>query len=61
MGFSMIFWIVILVILIMVVVNLLSKNQSPNLSAKQILELRYAKGEIDKQEFDRRMDDLGLK
>lgn len=61
MGFMPLFW----VVLIVVVVWALARGNSgrPHMgerpdSPEQILKRRYAAGEIDKEEYDRRLSDL---
>ncbi|MDD2476193.1 MAG: SHOCT domain-containing protein [Dysgonamonadaceae bacterium] len=67
MGFGMGWWWIIGLIIIVVIIWLVVKaiNQSnhttppyDNKSALDILEERYARGEIDKDEFDQRKKDL---
>ena len=61
MGFGMgWFWILFLVVIVLLVVNLAAKKeQNPqSKSAIEILKERYAKGEIDKEEFDQKRKDL---
>lgn len=58
MWFGWVFWIVIIAIIIWLVVNQSNKNkqnyQPPHQeSAMDILKMRYAKGEISKEEFER--------
>ncbi|MBW6516865.1 MAG: SHOCT domain-containing protein [Candidatus Cloacimonetes bacterium] len=62
MGFGWIIGILILVIVIWIVVKALNQNTSNNRQSDKspldILKERYARGEIDKQEFDQRKKDL---
>ena len=64
MGLGMIwYWIIgviILVAVVWIITRSLSQNRPdyPNKSALDILKERYARGEIDKQEFDNRKKDL---
>jgi putative membrane protein len=60
MGLSMIFWIFLLFIIVAAFVKFSANNGQSNLSAKQILEQRYARGEINKEEFERKLKDLKL-
>lgn len=58
MWFGWVFWIVIIAIIIWLVVNQSNKNKQNYQSAHQesamdILKMRYAKGEISKEEFER--------
>ena len=62
MGFGWIIGIVILVVVILLVINA-TRNQtgqtnSGSKSPLDILKERYAKGEIDKDEFEQRKKDL---
>jgi len=63
MWYGWIFWLAILIIIGWVIVNQMNKNkqnaQSPQPeSAMDVLKRRYAKGEIDKEEFERMKKDL---
>jgi putative membrane protein len=70
MGFGMIggmflFWIVLIGLAILFVRGLFQSNQSANkkwtneeLSARQILEQRYARGEINQEQFQLMQKDL---
>jgi putative membrane protein len=64
MGIMMpVFWGFVLLVFIMLI-RLLLNNQEKcnhtesNINAHEILKSRYAKGEIDKEEFQTKMDDL---
>lgn len=59
MGINMLFWLLLFVVLIVMVLRLLSSNKNEDESAKQILERRYAKGEISKDEYVEMLKDLG--
>ena len=56
-----IFWIVLFVVVVWLVKSVISGQPNPprSLSALEILEQRYAKGEIDKEEFEQKKRDLG--
>lgn len=62
--FMIIFWGVIIVFFVLLIRSLLSSNRSrtagPNQedSALEILKKRYARGEIDKEEFEAKKKDL---
>ncbi|MCF8308840.1 MAG: SHOCT domain-containing protein [Bacteroidales bacterium] len=61
MGLGWIIGLVILVAFIWVISQAFNKNNkpaAPEKSALDILKDRYAKGEIDKQEFETRKNDL---
>ena len=61
-GFMWIFWIILLVIIVMIAKGLLSNppGSAPptNESPMDILKRRYAQGEIDEEEFERRKKGL---
>ena len=56
-------WLIVMVIIVWVGVTILnkrrrSKNRRNNKASLDILEKRYAKGEIDKEEFEERRNNL---
>lgn len=60
-GWMMFFWWFLIIVLVVVVVRaLLNTNQkkSGNETPLEILKRRYANGEIDKEEFEKRKEDL---
>lgn len=61
-GFMWIFWVILLVVLVFIVKGVAGNNPGsgvPNSeSPLDILKKRYARGEIDEQEFERRRHDL---
>lgn len=59
--FGVLFWLVIIVVLIAVVRGLSGAGGGDRVrdkSAREILEERYARGEIDQEEFERKKKDL---
>jgi putative membrane protein len=53
MGFMMIFWVILLIAIVYVILNLgKSPTTSNEESALEVLKQRYAKGDIDKKEFE---------
>jgi len=62
MGWGWIIGIFLLLLIIWVIARTLNKNKNtdktPGKSALDILKERYAKGEIDKKEFESRKKDL---
>jgi putative membrane protein len=60
-GFMWVFWIVVLVglfFLIKWIVQQKPGNQKPEESALDVLKKRYARGEIDKDEFEQKKREL---
>ncbi len=59
-GFMWILWIILLVVIIYVIRDVVGKTESssPNDDALEILKRRYAQGEIDEAEFERRKKEL---
>ena len=61
-GLMWIFWIVLIAIVIALVKGLLSNNASPGSDKDdtplKILEKRYARGEIDTEEFEQKRKEL---
>jgi putative membrane protein len=61
-GFMWIFWIVLLVVLLWALKAATSGRDHSvdrQKSALEILDERYAKGEIDREEFEQKRKDLG--
>ena len=59
-GWMMLFWVVLFIVIIVLIVKLLmstSKDHSGD-TALEALKKRYARGEIDKEEFEKRKKDL---
>jgi putative membrane protein len=66
MGFGMILWLVVIVAVIWIAVRLLARPAAPPTmgptygpSPADELKMRFAKGEIDEEEFRRRLAVLG--
>ncbi len=60
MGWMWLFWILVIVALIWLfrVFAAPGRGGEPRESPEQILKRRYAQGEIDKEEYERRLSDL---
>jgi putative membrane protein len=61
MGFMWLFWIGLIVLVVWLVVRVVSGGATrgdPQELPEQILKRRYARGEIDKEEYERRLSDL---
>ncbi len=59
--FMMLFWVVVLVIVVAVVLRLLKQHEvsiNYKLNAIDIVKERYAKGEINKDEYEQLVKDL---
>jgi putative membrane protein len=62
--FMIIFWILVIVLIVLLIRSLLSSNRSRSAgpdaveSALEILKKRYARGEIEKEEFEAKKKDL---
>lgn len=60
-GFMGLFWILLLVLLVWLLVGVLrprGDGAGDGPSAREILDRRYARGEIDAEEYHKRLDDL---
>jgi len=60
-GFMWIFWILLIIAIVFIFQNMTKGNSSPgsgNDSALEILKKRYARGEIDDEEYERRKNEL---
>ncbi len=55
--FGLLFWILVIAVIIIAIV-LLSKKHTKPVSALDVLKERYAKGEINKAEFEQKKKDL---
>lgn len=52
------FWLAAILFVVWLVKNAAGKNGAQEKSALEILKERYAKGEIDRKEFEERMKDI---
>jgi putative membrane protein len=61
-GFMWLFWIVLIVVFVMLIKSITGGSSSTDASHHEtpldILKKRYAKGEIDEEEFERRRKEL---
>lgn len=59
-GFGLVFWIVAIVLVVGLVMGLSGRGGGGRgrPSARELLKERYAKGEIDQEEYERKMKDL---
>lgn len=60
MGWMWLFWVVVIVAIVLLVRAFTSPGQAgePRDTPEQILKRRYARGEIEKEEYERRLSDL---
>jgi len=62
-GFMWIFWILLIIVLVWVIKAITDssagKNSESNDTPLEILKKRYARGEINEEEFERRRKELG--
>ena len=61
-GFMWLFWILLIVVIVWAVKAVTGSRNNPSerrKSALDILRERYARGEIDKEEFEQKRKDLG--
>jgi putative membrane protein len=61
-GFMWLFWILLIIVIVWIVkaaVGNSSNSPGIQISALDILKERYAKGEIDQEEFEQKRKDLG--
>ena len=59
MGFMLVFWVLVIVALVLGVRWLVTQGREPRSdTALEILRQRYARGEINKEEFDAKKRDL---
>ena len=52
------FWVLLIALIVWVIREIGGKNSRSNSNALEILKERYAKGEIDKKEFEEKKKDL---
>ena len=61
-GFGWIIGLIVLVVVIWLIIKAVNQNRNPNLQNKKspmdILKKRYARGEIDKEEFEEKKKDI---
>lgn len=60
-GFMWLFWIFVIVGIVWLIKVFMSESNGENKNsktAKEILKERYAKGEIDREEFEQKLKDL---
>lgn len=57
-GFGMGFGWLILFLFIVILLYFINGNKKEGISARDILDRRYAKGEIDEQEYKKKRDEL---
>ena len=61
MGWVWILWILVIVLIVFLVQRPLTRTgpgDESSLSAEEILKRRYARGEIGKEEYERKLEDL---
>jgi putative membrane protein len=61
MGWMWPFWIVVIILIVFLVQRASTSSQPPaesGVSAEEILKRRYARGEIGKEEYERKLEDL---
>ncbi len=57
-GWMMIFWILLFIALVVLFLIAFRNTGSKEESAMEILKKRYARGEIDKEEFEERKNEI---
>ncbi|WP_345976760.1 SHOCT domain-containing protein [Sulfurimonas sp. HSL3-7] len=57
-GYEMVIVWTLPLLLIVALVYFINNNKKETLSAKEILDIRFAKGEIDEEEYKRKRDAL---
>jgi putative membrane protein len=56
-GFGMIFWLILFCVLVWLVIKMLSSSDK-KISAREMLDERYAKGELSSDEYQRMKNEL---
>ncbi len=57
-GYMGIFWVLLLVLVVWLLLRDRRGGSRRHTSAREVLDQRYARGEIDREEYLRRLDDL---
>jgi putative membrane protein len=58
MGLWMVFWLTVLILLVWVAVRAGGPASRAEETPEQILKRRYARGEIEREDYERRLSDL---
>ena len=60
MGLWMVFWLAVMVLLVWIVAHAAGRGQAwrADETPEQILKRRYARGEMERDEYERRLSDL---
>ena len=61
MGWMWIFWVVLIVLTVLILQRASTSSRPPDqsgVSAEEILKRRYARGDIGKEEYERKLEDL---
>ena len=61
MGWMWIFWVVVILLIVLLVRSrpiVTGPRDESSVSAEEILKRRYARGEIGKEEYERKLEDL---
>lgn len=58
-GFGIVFWIILIAVAVTFVAGLVNvKGRPSSRSPKEILKERYARGEIEREEYEQKLKDL---